>query len=225
MAYEIYLGGCALYGVSAVEESISRNVTEHDAIGFGVFTMPQNVGLKSWSIKLELTQENLGQADWRKASTVLDELHDMLDNKNGRRLIIISDRQKLSKRVLLRDIKYESSYQGVYSVSLSLIEYVKARVRTAGVPSVTRPGTPPKAPETFKVQSAHDNKEAKKYFEVPDSSIEYPSPTYIDPKTGRAVNPAGLYVDTVVSVANGQQSNNSTTNKAITAAYGGYGAR
>lgn len=228
MAYEIYLGGCALYGVSSVEESVARNVTEHDAIGSGVFTMPQNAGLKSWNIKLELTQQNLGQEGWRKASAVLDELRDMLDDKNGQRLIIVSDQQRLSKLALLRDIKYETSYQGIYSVTLSLVEYVKAQVKSSGVPSVTRPGTRPKAPDSFKVKAAYDvhqmqeppdNPEPKKAFEVADSSTIYRSPSYIDPVTGRRVNPAGLYLDADVKVDLDQPSDNSATNKAIEDAY------
>lgn len=195
MAYEIYLGGCALYGVSSVEESVARNVTEHDAIGSGVFTMPQNAGLKSWNIKLELTQQNLGQEGWRKASAVLDDLRDMLDDKNGQRLIIVSDQQRLSKLALLRDIKYETSYQGIYSVTLSLVEYVKAQVKSSGVPSVTRPGTRPKAPDSFKVLGAYDELQGKNAFELPNYTI-----TAGDPITGKPVNLAGLKDDAIVKV-------------------------
>ncbi|MFV0497966.1 MAG: hypothetical protein ACK5L0_07365 [Candidatus Fimivivens sp.] len=156
MAYEIYLGRCTLYGVTTVEESVSRHVAQYDAIGSGVFNIPKNVGLKNWNIKLELTQENLGQAGWCRASDLLDELHDMLEKKRGQRLVIVSDRQKLSKSVLLRDIKYETGYQGVYSVNLSLVAHVKPRVRASGVPFVARPGTRPEAPDTFKAQDAFD---------------------------------------------------------------------
>lgn len=195
MAYEIYLGGCALYGVSSVEESVARNVTEHDAIGSGVFTMPQNAGLKSWNIKLELTQQNLGQEGWRKASAVLDELRHMLNDKNGQRLIIVSDQQRLSKLALLRDIKYETSYQGIYSVTLSLVEYVKAQVKSSGVPSVTRPGTRPKAPDNLKVLGAYDELQGKNAFELPNYTI-----TVGDPITGKPVNLAGLKDDAIVKV-------------------------
>lgn len=200
MAYEVYLGGCALYGVSSVEESASRGVTEHDGIGSGAFAIPQNAGLKNWSIRLELTQQNLGQEGWRRASEVLDELRNLLKNKNEQRLVIISDRQKLSKPVLLRDLKYETSYQGVYSVTLSLIEYVKGQVKASGVPSVTRPGTRPKVPDSFKVASAFDNTRPDP-IEVPDSSIEYP--LYVDPNTNKPTNLAGLDGDAPVSVVAG----------------------
>ncbi|HWP51754.1 MAG TPA: hypothetical protein VN626_08675 [Clostridia bacterium] len=202
MAYEVHLGGCVLYGVSSVEESVSRNVTEHDAIGAGVFTIPQNVGLKSWSIKLELSQTNLGQEGWQKASEVLDELHDMLKSKNAKRMVVISDRQKLSELVLLRDIKYETSYQGIYSVSLSLIEYVKAQVKTSGVPSVTRSGTAPKAPDTFKALNTYDAVKGQNVFELPDYKI-----TFTDPPTGKVVNPAGLKDDAIVKVIWGDTNN------------------
>ncbi|MDF3003721.1 MAG: hypothetical protein K0S22_193 [Oscillospiraceae bacterium] len=195
MAYEIYLGGCALYGVSSVEESVARNVTEHDAIGSGVFTMPQNAGLKSWNIKLELTQQNLGQEGWRKASAVLDDLRDMLDDKNGQRLIIVSDQQRLSKLALLRDIKYETSYQGIYSVTLSLVEYVKAQVKCSGMPSVTRPGTRPKVPDSFRVKNAFDNRAAN-----PNTGA---GNTYVDTKTGKPANLAGLKDDAIVKVIKG----------------------
>lgn len=195
MAYEIYLGGCALYGVSSVEESVARNVTEHDAIGSGVFTMPQNAGLKSWNIKLELTQQNLGQEGWRKASAVLGDLRDMLDDKNGQRLIIVSNQQRLSKLALLRDIKYETSYQGIYSVTLSLVEYVKAQVKSSGVPSVTRPGKRPKAPDTIKPLGAFDDNVAN-----PDTGA---GGTYVDTKTGKPANLAGLKDDAIVRVIKG----------------------
>lgn len=198
MAYEIYLGSCALYGASSVEESVSRNVTEHDAIGSGVFTMPQNVGLKGWSIKLELTQQNLGQEGWRKASAVLDELRDMLDNKNGQRLVVISDQQKLSELALLRDIKYETSYQGIYSVTLSLTEYVKAQVKSSGVPSVTRPGTRPQAADTFKALNAYDESQKAKNDGVPNPNTA--GDTYVDADTGKPVNLAGLEDEAIVRV-------------------------
>lgn len=200
MAYEIYLGGCALYGVSSVEESVARNITEHDAIGSGVFTMPQNAGLKSWNIKLELTQQNLGQEGWRKASAVLEDLRDMLDDKNGQRLIIVSDQQRLSKLALLRDIKYETSYQGIYSVTLSLVEYVKAQVKSSGVPSVTRPGKRPKAPDSFRALSAYNELVGKKAFEVPDSSTIYP---VLETNGIKPVNLAGLKDDAIVKIIKG----------------------
>ncbi len=227
MAYEVHLGGCALYGVSAVEESAPRSVTEHDGIGSGAFAIPQNAGLKSWSIRLELTEQNLGQAGWRRASAVLGDLRGLLAEKSGARLIIVSERQKRSKPVLLRDLKYETGYEGVYSVTLSLVEYVKPQAKTAGVPGVTRPGTRPVAPSTFEVASAYDNagngknEQKTNGVEVPDSSIAYP-PVFIDPKTGRTVNPAGLYLNTEVSVAKGQQSDNSATAGAIAEAYADY---
>lgn len=222
MAYEVYLGGCALYGVSSVEESAARDVAEHDGIGSGAFAIAKNAKLKSWSIRLELTQQNQGQAGWRAADAVLDALGDLLKSKNGQRLVIISDRQKLSKPVLLRDLKYETSYQGVYSVTLSLIEYVKGQVRASGVPSVTRPGTRPKAPDTFKVGSAFDvaqgTPDPVPFDSVEDSSVAYPMPSYIDPVTGRWVNPAGLFVDKEVSMDKGQQAGNKATTDAMSTA-------
>ncbi|KAF5028898.1 hypothetical protein DSECCO2_654260 [anaerobic digester metagenome] len=199
MAYEVYLGGCALYGVSTVEESASRGVTEHDGIGSGAFAIPQNAGLKNWSIRLELTQQNLGQEGWRRASEVLDELRDLLKNKNEQRLVIISDRQKLSKPVLLRDLKYETSYQGVYSVTLSLIEYIKGQVRASGVPSVTRPGTRPKAPDTFKALNTYDASQTAQGNTVsnPDTGV---TNVYTDVDIGKVINPVGLKDDAIVRV-------------------------
>ncbi len=197
MAYEVYLGGCALYGVSSVEESGSRDVAEHDGIGSGAFAVAKNAKLKSWSIRLELTQQNQGQEDWRPADKVLDTLRTLLKSKDSQRLVIASGRQKLSKPVLLRDLKYETGYQGVYSVTLSLIEYVRGRVRTSSVPSVTRPGTPPQAPDTFKVKDAYDRLKGRQTFEVPDSSTIYRP---VNPDDGKPVNLAGLQDDAIVRV-------------------------
>lgn len=213
MAYEVYLGGCALYGVSSVEESAARDVAEHDGIGSGAFAIAKNAKLKSWSIRLELTQQDQGQAGWRAADAVLDALGDLLKSKNGQRLVIISDRQKLSKPVLLRDLKYETSYQGVYSVTLSLIEYVKGQVRASGVPSVTRPGTRPKAPDTFKVKDAFDIAQ-KAGNNAGDNANTNPRVTYTD-KDGKPVNPAGMNGDTLVKAVYGPQNTGETLGKNV----------
>lgn len=197
MAYEVYLGGCALYGVSSVEETAARGVTEHDGIGSGAFVIAQNPSLKNWSIRLELTQQDQGQAGWRAADEVLDELRGQLKRNRGERLVVVSNRQRFSKSALLRDLKYETNYQGVYSVTLSLIEYVGPRVKTAAMPSVARPGTPPKAPDTFKAKDAYAETRSRQVFEVPDSSTIYRP---VDPPTGKPVNLAGLQNDAIVRV-------------------------
>lgn len=229
MAYEVYLGGCALYGVSSVEESVSRNVTEHDAINSGAFTIPQNAGLKNWSIKLELTQQNLGQDGWSKASTVLEDLTDILHSKKSRRLIIISDRQKLSKPALLKDVKYETSYQGVYSVSLSLIQYVKAQVKTTAVPTVSRDGTRPETPTTFKIASAYD--EAKKAKDDSVSNPDTGANIIYTNDDGEIVNPAGLENEEIVrairedvnsAFITEQQKEEAAVNGVMTTAYSEY---
>lgn len=204
MAYEIYLGDCALYGVISVEESAARSVSEHDAIGLGIFTIAQNAGLRSWNIKLELTQNDLGQDGWRKASTVLEELEEIRNDKNGHRLVVIAPKQRLSKLVLLRDIKIETSYEGAYSVSLSLSEYVKAQVKTSGVPSVTQPGKVPDPPVTTRVKSAFKiNLEACKRVDYYDDHYYY---GYANPDTGKTVNPAGLDDEEVVKVIIGDSN-------------------
>lgn len=226
MAYEVYLGNCSLYGVSSVEESAGRNVAEHDAIGLGMFTIPQSARLKSWNIKLELTQTDIGQQGWRKASAVIKELNSIRKSKSGKRLVIVSPQQTLSQLVLLRDMKLETNYQGAYSVTLALIEYAKASVKTTGVPSITRPGTAPEVPTVMRAESAYDN--SKKSgdddedddFEVPDSSIEYPLYNK---------NPAmeNTVVQVIMEDANSvflteQQKEQIATGQSISAAYASY---
>lgn len=193
MAYEIYLGDCALYGVTSVEESAARPVTEQDAIGLGMFTIPQHAGLRSWNIKLELTQTDLGQEGWRKASKVLDELQKICKDKSGQRLVIIASQQRLSQLVLLRDIKADTSYAGTYSVNLSFIEYVKAQVKTTGVLSVTRAGTIPKLPDRIRAMSTFDNENAH-----PGDDLVW---KYTNPRTGTEVkNPVALEDEEVIKV-------------------------
>lgn len=223
MAYEVYLGDCALYGVSAVEESAGRNITERDAIGLGIFTTPQSPGLKSWSIKLELTEQNDGQTGWRKASAVLDDLHDIRQSKRARQLVIISEKHKLSQRVLLRDIKTESSYQGVHSVSLSLLESASPKIKSVSTATVARPGNVPALPTTIRAMSAYDDsrmRQNKSDIEVPDSSIAYPV-VYQDIHTGNSLNVSVADADTVVFVKDKQKSASgaSTTKAAISDAY------
>ncbi len=191
MAYEVNIGGCALYGILSVEQSTTRGVAEHDAIDSGAFAITQNEKLKTWSIRLELTQQNQRQAGWRAADKVLNELRRQLKRQSSVRLVIISDGLRLSQRVLLRDVKHDINYQGVYSVTLSLIEYVGPQVQTTEMPSVSRPGDPPKVPDTFKVKDAFDNAQRA---ENPETGA---GTTYAD-EGGKPVNLAGLKDDDIV---------------------------
>lgn len=198
MAYEVNIGGCALYGVSSVEESATRGVAEHDAIDAGAFAMMQNEKLKTWSIRLELTQHNQRQPGWRAADKVLKELRRQLARQSSVRMVIISDGQRLSQTVLLRDVKHDTNYQGVYSVSLSLIEYVGPQVTTIAMPSIPRPGVPPKLPDTFKVNDAFGNAQREESAE-PENPETGGDKTYAD-KDGKPVNLAGLQDDDIVRV-------------------------
>lgn len=197
MAYEINIGGCALYGILSVEESTVRGVVEHDGVGSGAFAVVQNVKLTHWSIRLELTQKNQGQAGWRPADKVINELSRQLKRQSGVRLVIVSDGQRLSDTVLLLEVKRETNYQGVYPVALSLIEYIGPRVKTEAIPSIPRPGVPPKAPEVVKVKVVYETLWRKQTFEVPDSSTIYRP---VDPDNGKPVNLAGLQSDEIVRV-------------------------
>ncbi|MDR2933231.1 MAG: hypothetical protein LBV27_09010, partial [Oscillospiraceae bacterium] len=68
-------------------------------------------------------------------------------DESEQRLVISSEDNNISELALLKSYtKTEKEYQGVYDVSIRLMEYVPVSVRTTDVPYVKRPGKVPVPP-------------------------------------------------------------------------------
>ena len=136
MSYYVHIGGLELDRVSAVNQSNTRDISVYDGVGGGKFPVPQNKGLKEWTIKCELSDQ-----------TDIKTLDKMMKNKEPVRLVITSDGYKVSERVLLKSYAPgEDEYAGVFNTTITLIEHVKAGIKTADVPYVAREGKAPALP-------------------------------------------------------------------------------
>lgn len=131
MSYYVSLGDVDFDNVASVNQSGERDISTYDSVGGGKFAVPQNKGLREWKIKFQSDDPDM-----------FDDFDRMLRRKTPTRLIIKSDDDKVSERVLLKSYsKEESEYAGVYEVTVTVIEYAKVGVKTAAVPYVAREGT------------------------------------------------------------------------------------
>lgn len=130
MSYYVSLGDVDLDNVVSVTQSGDRDISVYDSVGGGKFAVAQNKGLRTWTIKFQTDDPD-----------IFDDFDKMLIRKTPTRLIVKSDNDKVSERVLLKSYsKEESEYAGVYNVTVTVLEYVKAGVKTASVPYVARSG-------------------------------------------------------------------------------------
>lgn len=205
MNYYVSLGDIDFDNVSSVTQSGERDISVYDSVGGGKFAVPQNKGLRSWTIKF--------QAD---DADIFKDFDRLLEKKTPARLIIKSDDDKVSERVLLKSYsKDESEYAGVYNVTVSVLEYVKAGVKTADVPYVAREGEPPPLPKAQVLGDGQSGTETaydlfvaaqrtaespygpleggfkRKVFDSEEKRNAYlASVQFIDAETGKEVNPA-----------------------------------
>ena len=194
MSYYVSLGDVDFDNVVSVTQAGERDISVYDSVGGGKFAVPQNKGLRTWAIKFQTDD-----------SDMFDDFDKMLRKKTPARLIVKSDNDKVSERVLLKSYsKEESEYAGVYNVTASVLEYVKAAVKTADGPYVAREGnkvlaatvtigdgtggtmTPYDVAKYVQdmARAAGDDAEAAKQMAL----------GYIDPETGKEINPATLNV-------------------------------
>lgn len=130
MKYYVSIGDIELDKVVAVAQSSDRDISVYDSVGGGKFAVPQNKGLRTWTIKCEIDDHNL-----------IKQFDKMQKKKTPARLVINTDGYKVSERVLLKSYNApEEEYAGVWPVTLTVIEYVKVGVKTADVPYVAREG-------------------------------------------------------------------------------------
>ena len=130
MKYYVSLGDIELDKVTAAVQSSNRDISVYDSVGGGKFAVPQNKGLREWTIKCEIDDYD-----------VIKDLDKMQKSKTPVRLVINCEGYKVSERVLLKGYTApEEGYAGVWPVTLTVIEHVKVGVKTADVPYVAREG-------------------------------------------------------------------------------------
>lgn len=211
MKYYVSLGDIELDKVIAVAQNNNRDISVYDSVGGGKFAVPQNKGLREWTIKCEIDDYD-----------VIKDLDKMQKKKTPVRLVINTDGYKVSERVLLKGYTApEEEYAGVFPVTLTAIEYVKAGIKTADVPYVAREGEPPPLPKAQVLgdgqngtKTAYDlYMSAQRTAESPYGPVEgggrmvfdseekrnayLASVQFIDVETGKEVNPAAAEGKTV----------------------------
>lgn len=198
MSYYVSLGDIELDKVTAVVQSSDRDISTYDSVGGGKFAVPQNKGLREWTIKCELEDHD-----------IIKEFDKMLKKKTPVRLIVKSDDYKVSERVLLKGYNApEEEYAGVFSTTLTVIEYAKVGVKTAAVPYVAREGNrvlPAQVTVTEKNQAtwAFDYTQAVKGLYGPQEGWIDPASLFVGAETGKPVsNPAAVPVGSTLTIKN-----------------------
>lgn len=149
MTYYINLGGILLYGIKSVNDDSEREITSYDGIGQGFFPVPESRKLRTWTIECEMTEKNLNRLpNWSAASKVFTAFEVLLATKDPSRFIFVSDNRSESMSGYLTGYSKKEEYPGVYSVTVKVMEYKAAGVKTTDVPYIKRPGKAPAIPKT-----------------------------------------------------------------------------
>ncbi len=200
MNYYVSLGDIELDKVIVVAQSSDRDISTYDSVGGGKFAVPQNKGLREWTIKCEIDDYD-----------VIKDLDKLQKKKTPARLVINCEGYKVSERVLLKSYNAsEEEYAGVWPVTLIAIEYAKAGVKTADVPYVAREGTrvlPAQVTITEENQAtwAFDYTQAVKGLYGPQEGWIDPASLFVDAETGKPIsNPAAAKVGDTVNISYNQ---------------------
>lgn len=225
MSYYVSLGDVDFDNVVSVNQSGEREISVYDSVGGGKFAVPQNKGLRTWTIKFQSDDPDM-----------FDDFDKMLRKKTPARLIVKSDNDKVSERVLLKSYsKEETEYSGVYNVTVTVLEYVKAGVRTTSVPYVAREGNAVLPKAQILGDGQNGTKTAYDLFVTAQRTADSPygpleggfkrkvfdseekrnaylaSVQFIDVETGKEVNPAAAEGKTVDVVNNSREFNRNRT--------------
>lgn len=150
MDYYINIGGLILNEVTSVEESSDRDIKEYKGIGQGSFPVADTKSLRTWTISCRLTEKNeRGLPNWRSASEMFSKFEVLLSTKDSSRFIFVSDNHSESLLCLLKSYSKKEVYDGVYDVTLKVMEYVPTGVKSEDVPYIARPGKVPVAATTI----------------------------------------------------------------------------
>lgn len=204
MQYYVSLGDIEFDKVITAAQTNNRDIAVYDSVGGGKFPVPQNKGLKEWTIKCEIDDYD-----------IIKQLDKMQKKDTPVRLVINCGDYKVSERVLLKSHNETQEYAGVWPTTLTVLQHVNAGVKTADVPYVARAGEPPPLPKaqvlgdgTGGTKTAYDllvtaqrTAESpygpleggfkRKVFDSEEKRNAYlASVQFIDAETGKEVNPA-----------------------------------
>ena len=130
--YQVWLEGVSIPRVMKVEVGNDRSVKEYNGVGKGKYTLADSKGIRTWTMKTEQVSPELFAL-----------FEETLANKEESRLVIVSEAEKTSVRVLLESYTKEESFAGVYDSTVKFKEYIPVGIRTTDVPYVARPGKVP----------------------------------------------------------------------------------
>lgn len=193
MLYDVYLEELFFYGVKSFDRSRESKIITYNGIGTGYFPKADDPELISWVWECELQQfpEHYHDGRFMPASEIIKRLEQMQDNKEPVRLVMKSDFDSLSERVLVESYQKQEIYSGVYKVVVRVTQYKETAIRTAGIPEIPRPGKVPQKPP-------HPVPEDETSFDQTDESQESWEPTgrgpgpgsdtVIDPITGNEIH-------------------------------------
>jgi len=146
MSYFVNLGGVNLHLVESVKTDADRDITDYDGLGSGKFDVPENAGLKEFSISCELRQNvNPKYKSW-SASELFKQFDVWRARKDPIRLVITSSQypaENISILVIFKSYSKNEKFPGINETEIHLKEHKNVGVKTTGVPYVTRPGKIP----------------------------------------------------------------------------------
>ena len=206
MIYDVFLDGDTLYGISGVALSSARDINTYNGIGRGKFALADSKDLKQWTIKCELTENNDHRLEgWQPAQDVFAKLERLLNTQTASRLIISTEHDQTSERVLLKGYDKQEVYSGVFDVTISFIEDVPVSIRTTDVPYIERPGKIPIPPTVvfddkvtpFAIEHKYKGKQANTRDQPFYNPLPNPMRGFYDPTTEKIHNdPWFGYADT-----------------------------
>ncbi len=153
----VYYGDCILYGVESVSLTMARPVSAYDGLGQGEFQVPGSRKLRQWTLKCHWSDYNdMAAEDWTKGSRLLEQLHEWMEEKKPRRLVISGERRRESASACLTQLEVQQNYEGIYQVTVRLTEYRRVEVQQSEIPPSTRPGMPPEDPGPWVLNTPMD---------------------------------------------------------------------
>ncbi|SDN15353.1 hypothetical protein [Acetanaerobacterium elongatum] len=148
--YNIFIGDIELYGIEEFTETGGRDIETHSTLGTGAVPLYGDKDLRSWSISCELTNIKQSYHDvFTQASDIFAAFDAWLTSGAEQRLVVVNGDYTLSQMVILKNYKKPEKSQGVYDVSIELLEYKEVSVRTADIPYIQRPGKIPAVPKAL----------------------------------------------------------------------------
>lgn len=207
MSYYVNIGGINLHAIESVKVDADRDITDYDGLGSGRFDVPENAGLKEYTINCELQQkvDPKFKGTW-SASELFKQFDTWRAQKDSIRLVITSDRypaENISILVTFKSYSKTEKSEGINDTEIHLKEYKPVGIKTTDVPYITRPGKLPAIPKTVTITSKSTSYgTTKKYTGTsPTLAADFKKLDYADVKTGKpATNPSAVKSNTTLTL-------------------------